>query len=442
MKSFVKIVTTVLVSSIILVCTSCSKTLGYSILLWNIPEYSLADGTEVKVYIKSNISHVYVIGLPYNGQKVEVPIWKLTEPESRSKNKVLAEKYRAYQHQYAKCILDGLPIRQDPVNTSKQVYRLRKDEVIRVLYKGSGEIPTNGIANLDGEWLRVLTSSGVQGWCFSYNLRLFEMYADGTMGIGAEEAEVIEIDEVMNEMLESKWYPDYYASMINSGNIDLASISPEYGFDTGSVSGNVGMYLGNISAQAPYSGVTKVSDGVYKFNDAPFQVTIRSNNSIIVQYTDEKGMPKSYNFVRLGSGTDISKIISDEKDRRADVFNSLYRFGPEFISSNYGTLSFSENSTFSWNKYNLLVPSVISKSAGSSGSVAVKYFLPKNLKGTWDGVVTFIFDNTKEEVNFLYKKESNGLRLAVANVSSSGGDVRSTSTVSLPANSVVIFFQK
>ena len=53
--------------------------MGYSVLLWNIPEKGLQDGDVVPVYIRSNISHVYVIGTSEG--KFEVPLWQLTEPE-------------------------------------------------------------------------------------------------------------------------------------------------------------------------------------------------------------------------------------------------------------------------------------------------------------------------------------------------------------------------
>ena len=36
--------------------------MGYSVVLWTIPEQQIKSGDIVPVYIKSNISHVYVIG--------------------------------------------------------------------------------------------------------------------------------------------------------------------------------------------------------------------------------------------------------------------------------------------------------------------------------------------------------------------------------------------
>ena len=154
-----------LVVAVGVVFTSCG-TLGYSVVLWNNTEHHLQDGQIVKVFIRSNISHVYVIELD-DGKRVEIPLWQLTEPTSKGKAKKQAARFGEYEHTYASVKLDGLPIRAEAVNTSKQVYRLREKEVIRILYKGKGQAVTNGRGNMEGEWLRVLTNGGTQGWCFS-----------------------------------------------------------------------------------------------------------------------------------------------------------------------------------------------------------------------------------------------------------------------------------
>ncbi|HIW37271.1 MAG TPA: SH3 domain-containing protein, partial [Candidatus Treponema faecavium] len=44
-----------------LLTVSCSKLMGYSVVLWTDPEKNLSDGDIVPVYIKSNISQTYVI---------------------------------------------------------------------------------------------------------------------------------------------------------------------------------------------------------------------------------------------------------------------------------------------------------------------------------------------------------------------------------------------
>ena len=421
---------------------SCSKIIGYSVVLWTVPELELADGEIVPVYVKSNISQQYIIGIGDGKEKKEVPLWKLSEPVSKKKAIERSEYYAEFLHSYAKCVLDGLPIRSDPENGSKQVYRLRQDEVIRTLARGNGVIPTNGKENLKGEWLEVLTSDGTRGWCFSLNLRLFTMNADGSYGAGAEEAEVQQQDDTLDAFLKSSWYPDYYAQMINRNRIELEYMSMDYGFDTGSSTGTVSLKLSTVDVSYPFAGVSRLRDGMYQFNGTPLQVSVRGAGSIVVQYTDASGKPKTYSFVTLPDSVDLAKVLAKEQERRDAVYASLRSLGPEFSSSNYGTLSFDGGGRFTWNDFALLVPSVIARSAGHSGTVSVKYFLPANLKDEWHGVLTFAFEGMDREVNFFYRKVNNGIRLSVARVSITKDSVngRSTATVSQGDNSLVMFF--
>ncbi len=428
----------------LLLLSSCSGgVVGYSVVLWTISEYEIPDGTVVPVFLKSNISQVYVIEEPSTKEKIEVPLWKLSSPEKKSSAQARAASYSEFQAQYAKCVLDGLPIRSEAVNTSKQVYRLRKDEVIRILASEVGQTPTSGSEKLNGSWFRVLTNDGTFGWCFSLNLRLFTMNPDGSYGEGAVEAEVQESDSVLEQMLRSAWYPDYYSMMIQENQIDLNYVQEQFGFDTGAISGNVSLNMKDVSVSFKFAGVTKTSENVYRFTDAPFQVTVRSSSSIVVKYTDERGMPKNYSFVTLSTDKKISDIIASEIVRRKELYDSLRRAGPDFTSNNYGTLTFTGNNGFLWTGFQMLVPSVISRDAYPRGTVVTQYFLPANLKRSWDGVLTFHFDGMRQEVNFLYKKEQNGLRLSAAQVSSisNSGTMRDTTVVSESTNLLVIFFQ-
>jgi len=408
--------------------------MGYSVVLWNIPEHNVADGTIVPVYIKSNVSHIYVVRLPGEKEKVEIPLWQISEPQSHHKAKKLVAKYKAYEHVYAHCTLDGLPIRADRVNTAKQVYRLRKDEVVRPLYEESGAAVMTGKNAIEGKWLRVLTKDGTVGWCFSYNLKLFKMNADGTVAEGSDNSSTEVSDETLEKLLAAKWYPESYSSMIQSGNIDLQNMNKSFGFDTGVDSNKVAMRLNDLDVEYEYAGVTKTDDNVYKFNDTPFQVTVRSDSFIVVQYTDDSGIPKSYNFITLED--DIEALIAEEVERRSEEYLSLRQLGPDFRSGNYGTLTFEESNGFKWTGYDLLVPSLIPNSAQSDGKIQLKYLLDKSLKSNWDGLLTFVFDGMENEVNFLYKKESNGLRLEDA----THADFEGNTVESRDTNALVIFF--
>jgi hypothetical protein len=426
----------VLAVALILCCfclSACSGLMGHSVVLWSIPEYNLQDGDIVPVYIKSSISQVYVIGVPGTKEKIEVPLWQITDPESKSKTKKNALKYEEYKHQYAKVVLDGLPMRSDPVNTARQVYRLRKDETIKVLYKGEGAAVMAGSKAMEGDWLRVLASDGTYGWCFSYNLRLFDEREQGS-----QNQEIIEeVDELLTKVLAKRWYPESYSTMIKRKNINLNEMKREYGFDTGSESGFISLVMKDLSVSYPFEGITNTSKNVYKFNDAPFTMTVRNENFIIIQYTNEKGMPYSFNFISLS--TSVDSLIQGELERRANLYESILAFGPNFSSSNYGNLSFQSGNLFSWKGFKLLVDSgLIPRGSANEGTVELQYFVDSALSFQFDGVISFKFSGSSEEIHFLYKLEEAGIRLENTNTSHMKNGV----VIERTQNPLVIFFAK
>ena len=71
-----------------------------------------------------------------------------------------------------------------------------------------------GKTALEGDWYRILTEDGTLGWCFSYNLSLYETDADGQRIGGTEIVEEVEDDERWKTVVENVWYPDYFRPMI------------------------------------------------------------------------------------------------------------------------------------------------------------------------------------------------------------------------------------
>lgn len=391
---------------------SCgNRVKGYGVLLWNLPEYQMQDGDLVPVYIRSNISQVYVIGTSQG--KIEIPLWQITDPEMKFKAKKTAKKFEEYKHTYASVALDGLPMRAEPVNTAKQVYRLKKAETIKILYKGKGQAVYAGKKPLEGEWLRVLTSDGTVGWCFSYNLRPFETDVNGNRINGEVVAEENHIDAELTEMLKKTWYPDSYKNMIDSGRIDPARINLNYNLHLNEETNRLSFVMPEVKKEWDYTGASEdttiVNARSYKLNDIPIIVTIKNPVYIVVRYTGESGKPEDFNLVTIDA--DINQLVQDEMQRRESEYEQIYMFGPNFRSSSYGQLTLEENHSFNWNNKTLLVPGVISSSAKNTGTVQIKYFLIRSLAQAYDGVLTFKFDGMNKEVNFFYKMEENGLRL-------------------------------
>ena len=408
-------------------------------LLWELPEHNIQDGQIVKVYFKSNISHVYIVGIPGSKERYEVPLWQITVPASKKKTEKNIEIYKDYLHQYGKIKVDGLPVREEPVNTSKQVYRLHKDEIVKILYKGEGQdVMIGKNKKLPGDWLCVLTEVGSRGWCFSYNLTLFETDGSGSIVRGeVEETQITNNDTLLEQMLNAKWYPENYARFINDNMIDLENMKLAYGFDTGVESGKVQVNIPEKYRSAKYSGAEKIRDNTYSLTGTPFQIMLRNKNQIVVNYSTSDGSQEAYTFITLSDDINLAEIIENEKKRRNDLLSELYKV-TSFNSQNYGQLVFNSGKTFTWNGFSLLVPSVIPASAKGRGTVNIKYLLSKELSRRYDGVLTFKFDGITDEINFFYKLSNDGLNLENLDAFS----IKDNVAVARASSPMILFFKK
>ena len=415
---------------------SCSRFMGYGMLLWDIPERDLRDGDILPVYIRSNISHTYAVSAPDSKDRFDIPLWQITTPASRRETKKIKLRYAEFLHRYASVKLDGLPIRAEPVNTARQVYRLRKGEIIKILYKGEGQAVMTGSDALEGNWLRVLTSSGTQGWCFSYNLELFEMQKGGEAAPGAGSGEE-EKDDAFEKLAGTIWYPDYYRSMIREKRIDPIRMNAAYCFTVDAENKKVSLNLPERYGSWEYGAATKTADGEYTFTDTPVKVSVR-DNYIAVTCADDAGRPRDYNFIALGDDVDIAALVAEEKERRGAEYVRIAAAGPNFKSAAYGQLSLKRDGSFTWRGNRRLVPSLIAESAKGGGTVGIDYFIDELLSPQYDGVLSFSFEGMKAKVNFLYKIEANGIRLEDAAEARFEGNT----LVRRGASPLVIFFEK
>ena len=419
---------------------SCKdKVIGYSVVLWNNPEQEIKSGDVLPVYIKSNISHVYIAGknlnLKENEQKIEIPLWQLTEPVKKNKLSSVKEKYQENARTYANVKTDGLPCRAEPVNTAKQVYRLRKGEIIKILYKGNGQSPMTGGKPLPGEWYKILTDNGTTGWCFSYNLDLFETDDNGNRIGGNDFVDEVQEDEIYKLIVSNVWYPEEFRSLIDLEDIDLSKIHPSYRFTIDEENKKVSLNTQKIHESWIYEGYSKIDDREYELKNISIKIIYRKADYIVVRYTDETGKPQDLNFVTIKE--DLNEIISKEKQRRSEELMNLWYKGP-YSSQSYGKLSFTEDNLFKWTGFKLLVPSVIPAGSKNNGSAQIKYSVSKTLKKDYDGIVTFTFEGSSQEINFLYKMDDGGLKLE----DTIGASFKGNQITSRGVSPVIIFFKR
>ncbi len=418
--------------SAVLFFSACSPYIGYGVVTWSIPERDLHAGDVVPVYIQSNIDGVYVIGTgPEREDRIEVPLWQISLYKSRSRARKAAGELEEYRYTYATVKTDGLPVRAHPENTARQVYRLRKGEIIRIVDKGEGAPVIAGNSTLEGDWFEVLTGDGTTGWCFSYNLRLFDERDE------APAEEVVEddgSDPYRSYLVDQVWYPDHYRVMLAEERVDIDRIQPLWGFTPGEES-----LVARIATAAgvetfEHTGITKTGERTYRFEGTSLTAEVRRKSALLVQYTDDRGMPQVFYFTTLDKTPE--EIIEEEQERRQTIFDAIQEAGPQFTSGNYGVLQFLDDNRFLWSGYQLLTPSVIPAGSGDDGIVELRCFLSDSLKSRYTGVLTFRFEATGTRVNFLYELTSDGLKLEQVD----DANIEDAVVVSRDLNPTVLFF--
>ncbi|MDR2537201.1 MAG: SH3 domain-containing protein [Treponema sp.] len=406
---------------------SCSKLLGWGVLLWASEEPAIPSGTVLPVYIKSNLNKTWVAGIPeqYRGaesdiDKFEIPLPLLELVGSRAAAEKRADEFAGMARIYAETLQDGLPIRQSPDNVARRVYRLKMGEIVKPLAKVEGQAPISATGeSLDGEWYQVMTEDGTTGYCFSLRLRLFE-HTGGPLSVARNEND--EEDPDLDRLLLRTWSPESYSIMVNSKRIDVEELAKHWEFMPGIDTGIAHIYLPHVDKRFSYTGIRAEGARTWRFEGSRLRISLRSDTTLAVQYYDEGGALKTELFVALAS--DVDDLIMQELARRDELFYNLYNTGPIFSSTNYGRLSFSEDGRFMWSGYRLLVPQVISALALGTGTIDMGIFLGSAVSSLYDGAFAFNFEETGDRtraVYFMYTLESQGMRIEYVPPSSMDG---------------------
>jgi hypothetical protein len=407
---------------------SCSGLLGWGVLLWSAENPPIPSGTILPVYIRSNIDKVWVAGIPEQYRqagdpidKFEVPLAQLEFVGQRQAAEKRAAAFSDFALLYAETLQDGLPVREIPDNSARRVYRLKQGQIIKILeqVEGNPAISTTGDP-LPGDWFRVLTEDGITGYCFSYRLQIFE-YTGGILSAGVTPQEEEE-DPDLEMVLSRIWSPESYETMIQSGRIDTEELSKQWGFSPGQDLGLARIYMPGLDRTFSYTGIRAEGNRSWRFEGASLQMSLRSDTTLAVRFTDPGGALQTLLFVALSMKVD--NLIVQETGRREALFRNLYDHGPGFFSVNYGALRFSADGGFNWSGFNLLVPHIIPPGIPGKGVVDMGLFLGPSLSGRYDGAFTLRFDGIPETVagdaggiagtsalSFIYTLDDQGFRI-------------------------------
>jgi hypothetical protein len=165
-------------------------------------------------------------------------------------------------------------------------------------------------------------------------------------------------------------------------------------------------------------------------------MTLRSDTTLAVQYTENGSAIKTLLFTALPS--EIDDIIKQETTRRDAMFRAVYNQGPVFSSTNYGTLTFNANGSFAWQGFDMLVPRVIPSATTGNGRAVMGLYLDTSLQSKYDGAFVLRFNGARDNTAFLYNLDNNGLRMEYVSAANIDG-VLVTRRDSTPT--VIFFFR-
>ena len=384
-------------------------------MLWFINDPAIPSGVVLPVQVRSNIEQAWVTVVPEEFQTEEnqvamVPLPHLEFFNSKGAAERFAAGFNEYALFYAETLQDGLPIRDKPENNARRTYRLKEGEVIKILHlvEGIEAISSTGDP-LEGNWYKVLTQSGSIGYCFSYRLHIFEH----TTGFLGDDPVLVDTsaDSDLEIVLTRIWYPESYGAMINSGRLNLDALSENYSFKSGIADGRARIHLESGDAEFVYKTITKTGNRSWNFTGTSLNVILHSESVLEVQWEDEAA-EKSETFVTLPLS--VENIVNQEKERRQNLFHTLYVRGPSFTSANYGTLIFRSNGDFVWDDIGLLPEGMVSNSTLGSGTLDMDYNLAGDMADRYSGALSMRFNvvsGNRRSLVFAYTLDNQGLRM-------------------------------
>jgi hypothetical protein len=405
---------------IILACFSldgCSSRLGWGVLLWSIEDPPIPSGTVLPVYVRSSINRVWVIGLPEGlhssidgSNMMEIPLARLELVGSKKKAFARAQAFAQYALTYAENLQDRLPIRVDPDNSSRWVYRLRTGEIVKILSLEEGNPVISATGDpLPGEWYQVLTEDGSIGYCFSYRLKLFEHFSGSLAASESLDSERTD-DPHLDMLLSKRWTPESYSTMINQNRINIDDLERNWYFDPGQDTGTAHIYVPGVDRSFSYTGIRPDGTFSWRFEGTSLVMQMKSDSIIGLQYTETSGRTRTLVFTALPITVD--DLIIQETARRERLYETIYQQGPVFTSNNYGSIIFNEDGTFTWSDFDLLVPQYIPESVEGEGTVSMDLFLGPMLEDRYNGAFTLLFKGAV--LRCLYFLDNQGFRIEIA----------------------------
>jgi hypothetical protein len=432
-----------LLSIAVIVLASCGGGgVGYGVVLWGEVNGSPQTGAVVRI-TREPIDSTYLIAVPGQKKPREYPVGRIRLFKRRAEAAEFAKTYAPTLAQWAVVMKQDpppLPIRETPDPEGRVVYKLKWQQVVKVVSRSAEKATINPYSDY---WYEVATEDGSAGWCFGHFLHPFTTAGDPQ----PTAQQILAQDETLDRIMGTTWRPDWFRDMQGRGTIDLTMFREDVGLFPSPADKLVKLVLPLSAFEFRYKDIQKLGAGTYSFTGTDLRITALDEQRISVSYRF-KDQPVTGVYAVMKD--DVAEVIAAEQKRRADIYDALAKKGATLASSAYGTIRLTGDMRFTWEGFGKLVPGLISPNAKGKGTVDFTLRAAKELAADYDGAITLLFDTaggpTTDPVStvpglavtFLYKAAAGGLRLT----SLSRDSIQGMLVVRPGSSPIVIFFSQ
>jgi len=430
--ALVAVLITILFSALF---SGCARLEGWGLILWSVKGTAAKAGAVVPVYLKSNISKSYVIGLPDDSKtKIEVPFPSLEFFSSKRAAEKRAQQFAPYAPLYLSAGRDGLPIREKPGVSARRVYRLRLGEAVKVLNVAEGEAVFTGGKALPGEWYFVQATDGTRGYVFSNTMVLYEEKEGTTAPLVASapapSASLLDI------VYAKPWRPAYYQAMIDDGTIDPDLFILQYGLFADAKNSQVRVELPGYSNSFNFTSVSQAGDWLV-FEGSRLRIRFENESTIVADWSGadpvlaDEGWSQggqAARFVQLDAS--IPVMLSGENSRRDAELKAFFQRSSQlksngesavtFLSDSAGILSIDLKGTFEWSHTGQLPAGFAPEIPASAQSDVIKgkirfgLHLGTTIASAWMGGFSLLVGDKPDREDFVYRFENGQFVIAKA----------------------------
>jgi len=254
-----------------LLFSTCSGgAIGYGVVLLSPDTNAIETGALVEIKEESDINDTYTVGYPDSQETYEIDRWRVEAFEERSAAASRAKEYKQFKDLFARNLRDGLAIREQPDISANRVYKLRKDQELKIIEQTDKQ---EQIGGHDGTWYKVMTKDGTQGYSFDYYLNVFDITAE------PEEQQGPDLT-LLRETLEKSFHPESFKEMQEKQQIDLERFSTNYGLFSDMDKQSITIRLHNMTYSFEYDEIKRINEKRFAFIPSELELIVRTEDRV------------------------------------------------------------------------------------------------------------------------------------------------------------------